>query len=299
MTITSRLRRRLVTRPPCCAYHPASRCWVHARSVVSGVLTCIAWHRTVSSTTFAWGGVMRRFSLFIFRPAVPGARSRLAVAASLSALTLLAMAGCSSAASTSGPATAAPSSPTGQTYASKAFVVPLTVTVDASLKSPPILDSRNLLFWDAANSSANKVRFLVPTNLYRPNSSISEAPPKDYLKYLQGLTSQGLGLSNVVKITVDGHPATLMTATSNSADHGFFDGSLGCPNTGAVQDSGSLTGVAQGKGCFGIQPDLSLRLAVIPVDNTTLLAWARTSNPNPDEAFFAMFETMLKSVRFR
>jgi hypothetical protein len=222
-------------------------------------------------------------------------RYRIAVAASLSALTLLVMAGCSSAASTSGPATAAPSSPTGQTYASKAFVVPLTVTVDASLKSPPVLDSRNLLYWDAAKSSVNKVRFLVSTNLYGPNSSISEAPPKDYLKYLQGLTSQGLGLSNVVKINVDGHPATLMTVTSNAADHGFFDGSLGCPNTGATQD----TGADHGEGCYGFQPDLSLRLAVIPVGNTTLLAWARASNPHPDEAFFAMFERMLNSVRFR
>jgi hypothetical protein len=169
--------------------------------------------------------------------------------------------------------------------------VPLSVTVDASLKSPPHLDSRNLLYWDVANSSVNKVRFLVPTNLYRPGSSISEAPPKDYLKYLQGLTSHGVELSDVVKITVDGHPATLMTATSTSAagPQGFFDGTLGCPNTGADQS----------EGCYGIQPDLSVRLAVIPVGNTTLLAWARTSNPHPNEAFFAMFERMLNSVRFR
>jgi hypothetical protein len=217
-------------------------------------------------------------------------RYRIAVAASLSAFTLLVMAGCSSAASTSGPAKVSPSSPAGQTYASKAFVVPLTVTVDASLSSPPHLDSRNLLFWDAVNSSANKVRFLVPVNLYRPGSSISEAPPKDYLKYLQGLTSHGVELSNVVKITVDGHPATLMTATSTSAaPEGFFDGTLGCPNTGADQS----------EGCYGIQPDVSARLAVIPVGNTTLLAWARTSAANPDEAFFALFERMLNSVRFR
>ena len=179
----------------------------------------------------------RRFSPSILRPAVSMTRYRLAAAASLSALTLLVMAGCSSAASTSAPAKASPSSATGQTYASKAFVVPLTVTVDASLKSPPHLDSRNLLTWDAANSSYNKVRFLVPTNLYRPGSSTSEAPPKDYLKYLQGLTSHGVKLSNVVKITVDGHPATLMTVTSTAAagPEGFFDGFLGCPNTGADQ----------------------------------------------------------------
>jgi hypothetical protein len=219
-------------------------------------------------------------------------RYRFAVMAAVSALALLAVWGCSSGGNTSAPtkaSTAPPSSPASQTYASKNFMLPLTVTVDASLKSPPEVDSKTFLTWDAANSSANKVRFLVPTNLYHPGSSTSEAPPKNYLKYLQGLTSHGVKLSNVVKITVDGHPATLMTATSASGPQGFFDGSLGCPNTGADQ----------AEGCYGIQPDVIARLAVIPVGNTTLLAWARTSKANPDETFFAMFEEMLNSVRFR
>ena len=225
-------------------------------------------------------------------------RHRFAVPASLSALTLLVIAGCSSAASTSSPATASlgtaspatasPSSPTGQTYASKAFVVPLAVTVDASLKSPPNPDSRNLLSWDAADGSGNKVRFLVPVNLYRPGSPAPEAPPKDYLTYLQGLTSQGVKLSDVTKVTVDGHPATLMSATSTNSS-GLLDGSLGCPKVGADQ----------AEGCFGVQPDLILRIAVIPVGNSTVLAWARTNKTFPDPAFLAMFETMLKSVRFR
>jgi len=223
------------------------------------------------------------------------ARYRLVVMAALSALALLVLPSCSSAGTTSAPAkasTASPSMPSSQAYASKNFVVPFTITVGVSLKSPPHLDSRNLLFWDAANSSFNKVRFLVPTNLYRPGSFTSEAPPKDYLKYLQGLTSHGVQLSHVVKITVDGHPATLMTATSSpdAGFDGFFDGTLGCPNTGADQ---------AGDSCYGIQPDLALRISVIRVGNTTLLAWARTSKANPDETFFAMFERMLESARFR
>jgi hypothetical protein len=80
-----------------------------------------------------------------------------------------------------------------------------------------------------------------------------------------------------------------MTATSDPATGppGFFDGNLGCPDVGA-----------QAEGCYGIQPEYSARIAVIPIGNTTLLAWARTSRTNPDEAFFAMFERMLKSVRF-
>jgi hypothetical protein len=96
-------------------------------------------------------------------------------------------------------------------------MLPLTVTVDASLKSPPVSDLKTFLTWDAAHSSSSKVRFLVPTSLYRPGSFTPEAPPKHYLKYLQGLTSHGVKLSNVVKITVDGHPATLMTIASDPA----------------------------------------------------------------------------------
>jgi hypothetical protein len=207
----------------------------------------------------------------------------------------LALTACGAAAGTSGGTpkdhAASPSSPTGQTYATKNFMLPLTITVDASLLSPPAFDLKTFLTWYAAQSSDNKVRFLVPTNVYRPGSTISKAPPKNYLTYLQGLTSHGVTLSHVVKTTVDGHPATLMTATSDSAagPDGFFDGTLGCPNIGADQS----------EGCYGIQPDVVARLAVIPVGHTTLLAWARTSKASPDEAFFAMFERMLKSVRFR
>jgi hypothetical protein len=210
----------------------------------------------------------------------------------LCGLTLLAVSGCGNGAKTSAPTTtsATPaSSAATQTYASKAFVVPLTVTIDAGLKSPPNPDSPNLLSWDAAASDAtNAVRFLVPVELYRPGSSTPEAPPKDYLTYLQGQTKDGAELSKATKITVDGHPATLMNVTT-SRPEGSLNGSLGCPKRGADQ----------GEGCFGPQPDLLLRLAVIDLGETTLLAWARVNKDNPDPAFVAMFEHMLSSVRLR
>jgi hypothetical protein len=213
----------------------------------------------------------------------------------LCGLTLLAVSGCGNGAKTSAPATtsATPASPAAtQTYSSKALVVPLTITVDAGLKSPPNPDSPNLLSWDAAASEEDKVRFLVPVELYRPGSFTPEAPPKDYLTYLQGQTKDSAELSKVTKITVDGHPATLMNLTRTiDANHpqGFLDGSLGCPERGADQ----------AEGCFGPQPDLLLRLAVIDLGDTTLLAWARMNKDNPDPAFVAMFEQMLSSVRFR
>jgi hypothetical protein len=212
----------------------------------------------------------------------------LAVIAVLSALALLVLPGCSSGGSTSAPAKASPSPPASQRYASKAFVVPLTVTVDASLKSPPNPDSSHLLFWDAANSSTDKVTFLVPAKVYLPDSSTPEAPPKDYLKWLQGFTQFGGKFSNVTKINVDGHPATLMTATSI---YGELEDTLGC-------SSASADPSANDKVCFGVPDDLIKRIAVIPLGNTTLVAWARTSKAHPDMAFFAMFERMLKSVRF-
>ena len=150
-------------------------------------------------------------------------------------------------------------------------------------------DSPNLLSWDSAASDAtNAVRFLVPVELYRPGSSTPEAPPKDYLTYLQGQTKDGVEFSKATKITVDGHPAMLMNVTT-SRPEGSLNGSLGCPKRGADQ----------GDGCFGIQPDLILRLAVIDLGKTTLLAWARMNKNNPDPAFVAMFERMITTVRFR
>jgi len=218
-------------------------------------------------------------------------------AAMLAALAMLAVPGCSSGGSTSGPAnaaTASPSSPSSPsstarqtTYDSKAFVLPITVTVDSWLTSPPNPDSRNLLSWDAVNGSTDKIRFLVPVDLYRPRSSVPEGVPRDYMTYLGGLTKYGVELSNVVKTTVDGHPATLMSVTTYASEG--IDGALGCPRVGADQS----------EGCFGIQPDFIVRIAVIPVGTTTLLAWERTDKVFPNKAYVASFEKMLQSVRFR
>lgn len=185
-----------------------------------------------------------------------------------------------------------PAAPEGsQAYSSKSFVVPLTATVDAALKSPPKTESSNLLSWDAAASDAtNAVRFLVPVELYRPGSSTPQAPPKDYLTYLQGQAKDGAELSKATKVTVGGRPATLMDVTTGEGNpEGFLNGSLGCPARGADR----------AEGCFGPQPDLLLRLAVVDVGEATLLAWARMNKDNPDQAFVAMFERMLTTVRFR
>jgi hypothetical protein len=213
----------------------------------------------------------------------------------LCAAAMVAVSGCGGAGdvTTSPPPTSMASTPSAaaQTYSSKAFVVPLTVTVDAELKSPPNPDSPNLLSWDAASSEDNKIRFLVPVELYRPGKLAPEKPPRDYLTYLKGLTKVGLEISKEVKTTVDGHSATLMNLTWNDTgqQESYNDGSLGCPTVKADPSDG----------CFAAQPDLVQRLAVIDMGETTLLAWARVSTDNPDQAFIAMFEQMLTTVRFR
>src|SRR5207247_2645654 len=80
-------------------------------------------------------------------------------------------------------------------------------------------------------STDEKVRFLIPVELYPPGSSTPQPPPANYLEYLRGQAAQGAKFSNVATITVDGHAATLMTATTSTST----DGSLGCPVLGAAR----------------------------------------------------------------
>ena len=213
----------------------------------------------------------------------------LAPSAAIAALALLAVGGCS----TSGPAKASassPSSPVGPTYASKAFAVPLTIAVPTSFfKAQPNSDTSTLLTWFTGSEARfHKVRFLLPDSLYRPGQTAPEAPPKDYLTYLRGLSRQGLTLADEKKITVDGHSATLMTGT---AEHDL-DGSIGCPQIGGSPDAGG--------DCFGWGPAAVARIAVIDVSGRTLVSWAGINTGASDEsAFFAEFEAMLQSIKFR
>jgi hypothetical protein len=210
------------------------------------------------------------------------------ITSAAAALITLGFSGCSA---SNGSSTAATSSPapatSGQSYTTRAFSIPFTITVPASFKAQPNSDTKTFLTWYAA-SSENKVRFLLPVALYRPGQSAPGTPPKDYVTYLRGLSSQGATLADEKKITVDGHSATLMTGT---AEHGL-DGSIGCPQTKGPPDAG--------EDCYGLQPDVALRIAVIDVSGRTLLAWARTNKGASDaSAFFAEFEAMLQSIKFR
>jgi hypothetical protein len=85
---------------------------------------------------------------------------------------------------------------------------------------------------------------------------------------------------------VDGHAATLMTATTTRP----LPGSLGCPELGTGDPD---------EACFGLQPEFILRIAVIDMGgDTPLLAWARTGIEAPDHKSNAMFERMLANLQF-
>jgi hypothetical protein len=156
---------------------------------------------------------------------------RRAVMVSLCTVALLAVAGCGGGGATSSassPGATVASSAESQTYSSKAFVVPLMVTVDPALKSPPAVDSSHFLTWLASKPPVRAVRFLVPVVVFPAGKETPQAPPNDELKFLMAQAKGGALFTNVTKTTVDGHPATLMDATINGPE-GFLSGVLGCP----------------------------------------------------------------------
>ena len=106
--------------------------------------------------------------------------------------------------------------------------------------------------------------------------------PDDYLGYLLSQTSHGATFTDQTDTTVDGRTATVVTTTASAP----LDGSLGCPAAGVAAAD-----------CFGPQPELTLRIAVVDVGGTTLLVWWRHAGGVEGSAdAFASFETMLASV---
>lgn len=173
-------------------------------------------------------------------------------------------------------------------YTSKAFAVPLTVTVPASLGTRPAQDTRTFLTWDTSES--DKVRFLLPVAVYPPGKDDPVKPPgsyQDYLALLRGLADYHAKWRDEVDTTVDGHPATLMTATTDWS----LNGTLGCPEAdGDAHDD-----------CYGLQPEYALRVAVIDIgERTPLVSWTtvNTDQQRDTSAAFTRFEAILRSLKF-
>jgi hypothetical protein len=210
------------------------------------------------------------------------------------ALLFVLMAGCSGpAASARSPAASLDSTGTSQAsetpqaegavYESVGFSVPLTVIVESGLTSPPEFDSYNLLTWTSATSGDDKIRFFIPHTLRPPGGNGLVAPPADYATYLLGQASDGATFSDRSDTTIQGRPAILVTATTET----MLDESIGCAP------------MEPAPACFGLDPTLALRMAIIELsDGRTLVAWARTAAASPNKAFFALFERMLSTLQF-
>lgn len=193
--------------------------------------------------------------------------------------------GCSGTESHPAPtATGGATSDPAHTYASTSFVIPFDVTPPPWLTGRPHIEQPNFVTWEAPDLPA--VRFLVPVNLYRPGETTPTDVPGDYLSYLRQQESHGAHLRDQRTITVGGQPATLVTATTDAA----LDGSLGCPTPATTAPR-----------CFGLQPELSLRLAVATVHGRTLLVWLRmpaTATAAETQSRRRAFESMLMGMRF-
>jgi hypothetical protein len=84
-------------------------------------------------------------------------------------------------------------------------------------------------------------------------------------------------------------PSGSVSRSSTQRADRVIDGGLGCQADG-------LSAVD----CFGLQPELLLRIAVVPVGDGTLLAWSRgvRDAPTTDEQF-ADFDRMMASLELR
>jgi hypothetical protein len=211
--------------------------------------------------------------------------------AGVALLVLLVAAGCSGSTKHDTPAARAS---TERTYVTRSFVVPFAVEVPPGLKVAPSVDEPDFVTWFGTDFGP-VIRFLVPVGVILPGSKVASAPPKDYLAYLLGLASAGARFSDETSLIVDGHSATLVTATTNGR---VLDGSLGCTDPG----SGA---------CFGLESTQVLRIAVIDVGGgRTLVGWGRMSDrrtPAPTGAAastaqataFSTFQQFLASIEFR
>jgi hypothetical protein len=175
----------------------------------------------------------------------------------------------------------------GSSYSTQAFILPFDVIVPDLFPTEATTDTANFVTWETATASDPAVRFLVPVDVYVPGETEATPPPADYLTYLLGQSEDGATFTDQSETTVDGMPATLVTATVEDS----LDGSLGCPAEDVVADE-----------CYGLQPDVTLRMAVIDAGDSTLLAWLRhagTEETGDATGEFAAFEDMLATVSFR
>jgi len=161
----------------------------------------------------------------------------------------------------SGSLPASSSAPSGPSYSTRFFSVPFDLALPAFLDPTPSGEEPNFVTWGSSDGSV-AARFLRPVVVFPPGSTDSTTLPADFVAYLLGQTDHGAHFADREDTTVDGHKTIIVTGTTDQS----LDGSLGCPGTGIEADA-----------CFGLQPEFSLRVAVIATDTGPLLIWLRSS----------------------
>jgi hypothetical protein len=176
------------------------------------------------------------------------------------------------------PATSNPAVPTPN-FVSSDFVVPFALTLPtwATQVRPTVARTHRLVSWeqspctsDCAAGSDRKLRFLAPVAIVAPGASRATPIPDypGYLKYLQALENDGvIATSNKSTTTVAGRPATLLTVTTATT----AEGAIGCELAASRPEA-----------CWGFVSGMRLRLAVVQVGPTPLLAWSRTNDPTAE-----------------
>jgi hypothetical protein len=172
--------------------------------------------------------------------------------------------------------------PDNPPYDTKSFSMPFDVTMPGWLPAEPSIEQPNFVTWQADDGN-RAVRVLIPVTVYPPGAAATTPPPKDYPSYLLGQADHGAHFTDQTKVTVDGRPATILTATVDRS----LDGSIGCPEVT----------MAAGERA-GLQPDLNLRMAVIDAGDRTLLIWLRNSVGVDQPMELDSFAQMLASIRF-
>ena len=173
--------------------------------------------------------------------------------------------------------------PSATTRSSDAFAFPFELSLPAWVKPTPDVDGSDFVTWMSPTED-RAIRVLHPVSVYPPGATTAGPVPADYQAYFEGLADHGMRLADRATATVGGHPATLYTITTTSS----LDGVWGCPETGLTADV-----------CFGAQPELAVRFALVDMDGQPLLIWVRAAKDSDNQAAYADFEGMLQTIRFR
>ena len=197
----------------------------------------------------------------------------------VSALACIALAGCSArpVASVAAPtptraaSTAVPEDPLA------GFAVPLSVRPPRALVLEAAAD--RLVTWKVPSNDDDKIRIMAPRFVHPDDAGPGRAPA-DYHAYLTGLAARGAVLTDESKVRIAGVAGRLFTITSKRT----IEDGLGCWSD--APDA-----------CFGLPPELTLRMATLTVDGQPVVLWARTTTARPNADVVGAFERMLPTLR--